>query len=218
MTPCPTSRPRSLTGDCPALLRRNHLPHETGSDFRSPTNRTTFWSRRSRVDGILLSETFLAKHLRLAGPSRKIRIMQQHVETMESIDRDRREHFERAGARPVSRLTPVRPAPTKEVLKARGRRRTAAWRCSLDQRHAPESGTVGLALLAAVVSLRKHELDDNTAKIVVATFDDLMSRGYDRREIEKVFRRFKTKIVDVRLGPRTPVTHIEHRPIRRSMR
>ena len=119
--------------------------------------------------------------------------MKRHIETVESIDRDRLEHFERAGARPKSRLIPVRPTPTHEIVKARGRRRTAAYRCRLDQRHAPPGATVGLALLAAVVSLWKHELDDNTTKIVVAAFDDLMARGYDRREIEQVFHRFKSK-------------------------
>jgi hypothetical protein len=120
--------------------------------------------------------------------------MQQHVKTVESIDRDRGVYFERTGARPVSRLMPVPLKPDKEVLKAGGRRRTAAWRCRLDRRRAPESATVGLALLSAVVSLRKHELDDDTAKIVNIAFADLTSRGYDRREIEAVFRRFKRKV------------------------
>jgi hypothetical protein len=135
--------------------------------------------------------------LRLAGPSRKIGHMQQHVETVESIDRDRLAHFERAGARPLSRVMPAPPKPDKEVLKARGRRRTAAWRCRLDRRRTPESATVGLALLSAVVSLRKHELDGDTAKIVNRAFADLIVRGYDRREIEAVFRRFKSKVVDM---------------------
>jgi hypothetical protein len=123
--------------------------------------------------------------------------MHQHVETVESIDRDRSVYLERAGARPVSRLMPTPLKPDKEVLRARGRRRTAAWRCRLDRRRAPESATVGLALLSAVVSLRKHELDGDTAKIVNIAFADLTSRGYDRREIEAVFRRFKRKIVDM---------------------
>jgi hypothetical protein len=48
-------------------------------------------------------------------------------------------------------------------------------------------------LLSAVVSLRKHELDGDAAKIVDIAFADLTSRGYDRREIEAVFRRFKRK-------------------------
>jgi hypothetical protein len=52
--------------------------------------------------------------------------MQQHVKTVESIDRDRGVYFERTGARPVSRLMPAPLKPDKEVLKAGGRRRTAA--------------------------------------------------------------------------------------------
>jgi hypothetical protein len=59
-------------------------------------------------------------------------------------------------------------------------------------------------LLSAVVSLRKHELDDDTAKIVNIAFADLTSRGYDRREIEAVFRRFKRNVVEVGAG--TPPT------------
>jgi hypothetical protein len=120
--------------------------------------------------------------------------MKRHIETVDSIDRDRRAHFERAGARPMSRITPV-PAPTTtEIIKARGRRRTAAWRYGLDRRRAPESAVVGLALLHAVVSLRKHELDADSAKIVDVAFSDLIGRGYARAEIEKVFYRFKEKI------------------------
>lgn len=52
-------------------------------------------------------------------------------------------------------------------------------------------------MLSAVVSLRKHELDGDTAKIVNRAFADLIVRGYDRREIEAVFRRFKSKVVDM---------------------
>jgi hypothetical protein len=122
--------------------------------------------------------------------------MKRHIETVDSIDRDRRAHFERAGARPTSRITPVPAATTKEIIKAQGRRRTAAWRCGLDRRRAPESAVVGLALLTAVVSLRKYELDPGVAKIVDIAFADLTSRGYERAEIEKVFYRFKRKVAD----------------------
>jgi hypothetical protein len=69
----------------------------------------------------------------------------------------------------------------------------------MDHRRAPESATVGLALLAAVVSLRKHELDADTARIVDIAFTDLTGRGYDRAEVEKVFHRFKKKAVDVKV-------------------
>jgi hypothetical protein len=122
--------------------------------------------------------------------------MKQYVETVDSIDRDRHAHFERAGARPTSRIAATPAPPTKEIIKARGRRRTAAWRCGLDRRRAPESTVVGLALLTAVVSLRKHELDPGVAKIVNIAFADLIGRGYERAEVEQVFYRFKSKVVD----------------------
>jgi hypothetical protein len=113
----------------------------------------------------------------------------------EHIDSVRRSHFERAASRPVSKL---RRSPTETQnasVRACGRLRTAAWRCSLDAKRRPESDVVGLALLSAIAKWPKGtSFDQASIGIVAAAFDDLISRGYDRAEIELVFRRFRSKL------------------------
>jgi hypothetical protein len=53
-----------------------------------------------------------------------------------------------------------------------------------------------MALLAAVAT-RSKELgfDPDSAGIVSSAFDDLVSRGYSRTEIESVFRRFRKNLM-----------------------
>lgn len=116
------------------------------------------------------------------------------TETSADIDRTRRSSFERSGSRPTSRTVPATPKASEDVRRARGRLRTASYRCSLDQRKAPESDVVGLALLAAVVTSGAADIDAGSVRVVQAAFDDLISRGYSRNEVEAVFRRFRTKL------------------------
>jgi hypothetical protein len=53
-----------------------------------------------------------------------------------------------------------------------------------------------MALLAAVVTQTSlKSLDQASVAIVVAAFNDLMQRGYERSEIEAVFRRFRKMLV-----------------------
>jgi hypothetical protein len=55
-----------------------------------------------------------------------------------------------------------------------------------------------MALLAAVVTrTTEKQLDTESVAIVIAAFKDLMTRGYERSEIEAVFRRFR-KMLHVR--------------------
>ena len=119
--------------------------------------------------------------------------MTQNRETVADIDRTRRSSFER-GSRPVSRTTPAKPPADPDVRRAQGRLRTAAYRCALDRRKAPESDVVGLAILAAAVTIEKDAIDAGSLRIVQLAFDDLISRGYARAEIETVFRRFRGKL------------------------
>jgi hypothetical protein len=119
--------------------------------------------------------------------------MSRTRETADTIDNVRRSSFER-GSRPVSRTVPVKPVTDPAVRLARGRLRTAAYRCSLDRRKAPESDVVGLALLAAVVTSTNDGIDAGSLRVVQFAFDDLISRGFSRSEIEAVFRRFRVKL------------------------
>jgi hypothetical protein len=113
----------------------------------------------------------------------------------EHIDQVRRTFLERSASRPSSKL---RRSPTddqKAHQRASGRLRTAAWRCTLDAKRRPESDVVGLALLSAVAKWPKGaSFDPASVGIVAAAFDDLIDRGFDRHEIEQVFRRFRSKL------------------------
>jgi hypothetical protein len=53
-----------------------------------------------------------------------------------------------------------------------------------------------MALLAAVVTRTSlKSLDEASVAIAIAAFNDLIERGYERSEIEAVFRRFRKSLV-----------------------
>jgi hypothetical protein len=117
-----------------------------------------------------------------------------YLDTVETIDSVRGQ-FERSGSRPTSKLDKSTSIDTKARKRAAGRLRTAVWRCKLDAQKRPESDVVGLALLAAVATQPAGTvLDAGSVSIVSAAFADLIARGYQRSEIEKVFRRFRKKL------------------------
>jgi hypothetical protein len=140
--------------------------------------------------------------LPLYGDSARMTYLDPHQSDAELIDSVRRSHFERATSRPRSKLGRNPPDDRKPARKASGRLRTAAWRCSLDAKRCPESDVVGLALLAAVATWPKgSSFDAESVGIVAVAFNDLIDRGYDRNEIELVFKRFRSKLcvsVDLR--------------------
>jgi hypothetical protein len=118
-----------------------------------------------------------------------------HHQSPEHIDQVRRSYLERSASRPVSKLHRSPTEDRKAHHRASGRLRTAAWRCGLDARKRPESDVVGLSLLSAVAKWpRGSSFDLASVGIVAAAFDDLIERGFDRHEIELVFRRFRSKL------------------------
>jgi len=118
-----------------------------------------------------------------------------HLQSAEHIDSVRRSHFERSTSRPRSKLGRISPDDRKSSRKASGRLRTAAWRCSLDAKRRPESDVIGLALLSAVATWPKgSSFEPESVGIVATAFRDLVDRGYDRHEIELVFKRFRSKL------------------------
>jgi hypothetical protein len=115
--------------------------------------------------------------------------------TAEHVDSVRRSHFERATSRPSSKLARSPVDERKPHQRASGRLRTAAWRCSLDAKRRPESDVVGLALLAAVATKAAgYTFDPDSVSIIADAFADLINRGYERSEIEAVFRRFRKNL------------------------
>jgi hypothetical protein len=114
----------------------------------------------------------------------------------EHLDSVRRTTFERSGTRPDGKLRRSPSETTKAHTRASGRLRQAAYRCSLDTKRKPESSVVAMALLAAVVTQTSLKaFDAASVSIVTAAFADLEQRGYSRREIEAVFKRFRKLLV-----------------------
>lgn len=117
----------------------------------------------------------------------------------EQIDHVRLTTFQRSESRPDGKLRRSPAETQKAHRKASGRLRQAVYRCSLDTKRKPESSVIGMALLAAVATTARSEgFDDMSAGIISAAFADLTSRGYDRSEIEAVFRRFRKMLSGAR--------------------
>jgi hypothetical protein len=118
------------------------------------------------------------------------------IDSIETIDHVRLTGFQRSGTRPTGKLRRPPPETQKARARASGRLRTAAYRCNLDRNKKPESSVVGMALLAAVVTQTSlKSFDAASVSIVTAAFADLEQRGYERSEIEAVFRRIRKMLV-----------------------
>jgi len=106
------------------------------------------------------------------------------------IDRVRREHFGRSHDRPSGRLS-RRDKQPPEMIRAKTRLRTAAWRTSLDDRKRPEAYTVAIAFLVSVA--RATDLENLDAAGIPPAFaamlQDMIDRGYDPKEVMAVVRR-----------------------------
>ena len=115
--------------------------------------------------------------------------------TVNEIDEVRRSHFMRAPDRPDARF--IRLPADPETVKAKQRLRTAAWRKSLDERGRPTAEQIGSALLVAVCqSADFKKLIQSDVSIVRVAVNDLIGRGFQRKEIEDVMRRIRWRHVD----------------------
>ena len=118
------------------------------------------------------------------------------IDSPETIDRVRLTAFQRSGSRPSGKLRRPPSDTQKALQRASGRLRQANYRINLDRHKKPESSVVAMSLLAAVVTQTSAKaFDAVSVSIVTAAFADLQSRGYERREIEAVFRRFRKLLI-----------------------
>lgn len=104
------------------------------------------------------------------------------------------EHF-RNPDRPDTRFVKSRRRQDPAVRRAKGRLRTAVYRNRLDQRGAPSSYDVAMALLialATVPSLSSMSVEDQG--LVELALTDLHERGFDLSEVDKVLRRIRVRM------------------------
>ena len=88
--------------------------------------------------------------------------MKHDQQTVEQIDAARRQYFERSPDRPQGRVRGRTRQPV-ELVKAKSRLRTAAWRDSLDKLGRPESDQVAVQLLVCLIDVAReagHEVAD----------------------------------------------------------
>jgi hypothetical protein len=105
------------------------------------------------------------------------------------------EHF-RNQDRPDSRFVKTRRLQDPAIGRAKTRLRTAAYRNRLDQRGAPATQQIAMALLVGLVTSRLDELTEDDRGIVGRMLTDLQGRGFSISESQAMLRRLRDRIVD----------------------
>jgi hypothetical protein len=104
-------------------------------------------------------------------------------------------YFSRDPDRPDTAFAAKRVPMTAEERRAKDRVRSAAYRQNLDRRRRPERSVVATALLEELVTTYSFaELTSGEVGVVGRMFQNLVDRGFDRREVEDVIRSFKANI------------------------
>jgi hypothetical protein len=114
------------------------------------------------------------------------------------IDAARNAYFERDPDRPSGRVRP-RSKQAPEILKAKSRLRTAAWRADNDKRGRPESDQVALQFLVCLIDVAReagHEVEDlpETKRAFDKMFDAMAARGFQRNEVEAIVKRLTRRV------------------------
>jgi hypothetical protein len=120
--------------------------------------------------------------------------MTNDQQTVDEIDKARRQYFSRSPDRPQGRVR-TRSRQPKEVVRAKDRLKTAAWRDKLDRLKRPEGAAVAMQFLVSTVAVaREAGLDGleafrNSEVAFQHALDELVSRGFDRDECKSVVKR-----------------------------
>ena len=115
-----------------------------------------------------------------------------------AIDETRRtENFRDHDGRPDTRTFRLRSTGVPpEIVRAQARCRTAAWRIRNDARRAPDTHTIGMAMLHALVTSRLSEMTHMDRDLVSRMLTDLQARGFSITETRNVLRRMRNRYVD----------------------
>jgi hypothetical protein len=124
--------------------------------------------------------------------------MKHDQQTIEQIDEARSAYFTRNPDRPQGRVR-VRSRQPVELVKAKSRLRTAAWRLQLDKIGRPESDAVALTLLVCLIDVAResgHQVADlpETRAAFNRMFAVMEERGYQRSEVEAVIKRLTRRV------------------------
>jgi len=114
-----------------------------------------------------------------------------------ALDETRRTEFYRDhDMRPDSRFVRDRGRQDPAITRAKARIRTAHYRNRLDQKRIPSTATIGMALVAALVTSRMVELTEEDRGLVGRMLVDLRQRGFDIVASKNMLRRLRNRMVD----------------------
>lgn len=124
---------------------------------------------------------------------------------VDQIDETRvAEHF-RNPDRPSTRFIKPRRRQDPAIGRAKTRLRTAHYRSRLDQRCAPSTAEIGMALVVALVtSPSSSSMSRSDWNLVGRALADLQARGFDLREVKSTLRRLRGRMIDPADGGAEP--------------
>jgi hypothetical protein len=132
----------------------------------------------------------MAQQHRRQGPQDVDRVVAALDETRKT------EFFRDNDTRPDSRFVRDRGRQDPAITRAKARIRTAHYRNRLDRDRVPSTATIGMALVAALVTSRMIELTDDDRSLVGRMIVDLKSRGFDVVASKNMLRRLRNRMVD----------------------
>jgi hypothetical protein len=112
------------------------------------------------------------------------------------IDETRVAEHWRNSDRPNGQFVKKRRRQDPKIRRAKTRVRTAHYRNRLDQRGAPSTYQIAMALVTALVTATLDELTEADRGIVRRALVDLQGRGFSIIEAKDMLRRLRNRMVD----------------------
>jgi hypothetical protein len=111
------------------------------------------------------------------------------------IDETRVAEHWRSPDRPDAKFV-KRHRQDSKIRKAKGRARTAMYRNRLDQRAAPSTAQIGVAMVMSLVTADSKSMTRSDWNLVGRALANLQSRGFDLSEVKASLRKLRNRVVD----------------------
>jgi hypothetical protein len=112
------------------------------------------------------------------------------------IDETRVTELWRNPDRPDGRFVRSRSRQDPQITRAKTRARTALYRVRLDQRHAPSTAQIAMAMVVALVTADLDELTEADRGIVRRALVSLKGHGFCVVEAKNMLRKLRNRILD----------------------
>lgn len=125
------------------------------------------------------------------------KLTQSDVDLIAECDAVRSAYFCRDPDRPDSRYVRSRSTVPPEVKRAKGRLRTSRYRSELDRLRKPTVKDVAMALAVALATTNwQSMLTPADYDLLHRALDDLVARGFDRKQAALTMRGLRNWLVD----------------------